>query len=86
MINVINNSTIEIHVAINSWGDGSSDSFTIPSGHQETWNRSDRRAFIMEVTESQRHNGTYVVWQDSIVEFSDNGLGRDTKNVIKVQH
>jgi hypothetical protein len=66
-ISVKNSANVEIHVAINQWGnDGDTSFFTINPGKSETWDRSNDNGFVMAVKISGTQHPYYVLYNSSI--------------------
>jgi hypothetical protein len=70
-----------IDVAINRWGaDGSTDFFTINAGKTETWDRTDKRGFVMSL-QNRGHRCPYFVLAGDTVDFNDGTVRINNKEV-----
>ncbi len=73
MIKVGNNNVADLKVSINKWDDGGDTTyFTIISGKQETWNRTDDRGFVMSVKKNDNVKAYYVLSGRDIVVSNNN--------------
>ncbi|AZD28836.1 hypothetical protein [Pseudomonas chlororaphis] len=73
-INVTNNSSHTIEVAINHWGkDGDTRFFSIASGNHESWDRSDSRGFVLSLQKNGAQN-PYYAQASSDIKVDINGV------------
>ena len=73
-IKVINETLQTIKVAINSWGEsGNTSTFSISPNGDESWNRSDKRGFVMHVQNTGGENGAWYVGPNSVIKFLKDG-------------
>ncbi|UCZ84911.1 hypothetical protein LGQ10_00915 [Pseudomonas sp. L5B5] len=77
-INVKNNSSNKIEVAINQWGnDGQTGYFSLGVAQADNWSRSDSRGFVLSLRKGGTEKPYYVQSDSSIVventDVKDNG-------------
>jgi len=69
-IQVINNTSAKIQIAINQWGnDGNTDFFNIKDQGSESWDRTSELGFIMRV-KNTNYDGPWYVEKGVIITFN----------------
>lgn len=80
-INVKNNSSNKIEVAINQWGDnGKTGYFPLDAGKSDDWDRGDSRGFVLSLRQGGTEKPYYVLADSNIVVA--NTEVRDNDKVI----
>lgn len=74
MINFKNNTAGSVQVSVNKWGSGGSTSFfKVKPKEDESWDRTDKRGFVLYLDESS-HNGSYYVLAGADVILTETGV------------
>ena len=74
-IKVINKSSLVAHVCINQWGNNSDTTYCpIQPAHDDVWNRTDDRGFIMGVKHGSKSQLYYVLAGDILTINRDSSI------------
>jgi hypothetical protein len=69
---VTNNAQQQIEVAINQWGnDGDTSFFALDPGGSDSWDRSDKRGFVMVVKKTGAQRPYYIQYNSDIIVSDD---------------